>query len=103
MRALFCSSIADRLRRFDAQQQLQSLLQPQLLLQLQPQFELLLPQPQQQIRIMMRISQMQELFSKHTENVHLTLLILNYPMLVENKWQLGPEKIFEPRKRYLER
>lgn len=46
---------------------------------------------------------MQELFSKHTENVHLTLLILNYPMLAENKWQLGPEKIFEPRKRYLER
>lgn len=37
---------------------------------------------------------MQELFSKHTENVHLTLLILNYPMHAENKWQLGRENIF---------
>lgn len=90
LRAPFC-----RVRFcFDAQQQLQSLLQPQLLLQLQPQFEWLLPQPQQQIKMMMRMSQMQELFSKHTETVHLTLLILNHPMRPDNKWQLGREKYF---------
>ncbi len=73
------------------QQQLQSLPQPQLLPQLLPQLQLppqplpVLPQPQQQIRMMTRMSQMQELFSKHTETVHLTLLILNYPMRSDGK------------------